>query len=123
MQITAGIMPDLEAAPIALGATIGKRYYYSGKTGRFDGYGYIDGQLSLLFLGFGVGSVGKRTESIFYNDSGMIQKKITHEKYKKFKLWVGSIGLLSYDYITSPAGRHNFGLFGVAPIPIGDLNH
>ena len=122
MQITGGIMPSNDA-PLALGVTIGKRFYYNNKTNRFDRYTYLDGQASLIFIGIGIGSIGKKTESTLYNQNGVLTKQITQEKYAKFKLWAGSIGLLSYDYITSPSGKHNFGLFGVLPIPFGDFGY
>ena len=75
-----------------------------------------------MIIGFGIGSIGKTTKSKFYNQNGMLETQITQEKYTKYKLWGGTLGLLSYDLITSPSGRHNFGLFGVAPIPFGDIN-
>ncbi len=125
IQVTGGIFPNINNAPIAIGTTIGKRYIYNPITKRFDGYRYLDGQVSLLVLGIGFGSIGKKTETKFYNQNGIIEKQITKENYTKYKLWIGSIGLLSYDYIAAPAGRHNFGLFGILPIPYSNdiINH
>ena len=88
-----------------------------GETGRFDGYNYIDGQLSMLFIGIGFGEIRKKTKTKFYNpNTKLFGQTNTYEKYTKTKFWIGSVMLLSYDYITSPSGRHSFGIFGVAPI-------
>ena len=58
----------------------------------------------------------------YYDNEGTLRKEIVKERYIKSKFWVGVFGLLSYDYINSPSGKHNFGLMGVAPIPFGEMN-
>ncbi len=118
-QITTGVIPfDM---PIIIGTTIGKRYYYNG--GQFDSYGYIDGQVSFGgILGIGMGTINRSATITYYDNYGDLQKEIIKEKYTKYKLWGGAIALFSYDYINSPSGKHNFGVFGVLPIPFGDIN-
>ena len=92
--------------------------YQNHNLSNVDRYNYIDGQLSMMFLGIGFGRIGKKTKTAFYNSNGRYEEQITYEEYSKTKFWIGSVILLSYDYISSPNGRHNFGVFGVAPIPL-----
>ena len=98
-QVTAGVGNMSDDGFPFIGVTLGKRFYYNGESRKFDSYNYMDGQLSLLFFGIGFGRIGNG-----------------YERYNKFKLFAGSFGLLSYDYITSPRSRHHFGVFGVLPI-------
>ena len=100
-QITAGMGFEDMDAPLFIGGTVGKRFYYNRESRKFDSYNYMDGQISLLIVGVGFGSIGNQ-----------------YERYNKFKLFTGWFGLLSYDYITCPRSRHHFGVFGVLPIPI-----
>jgi len=119
-QITIGIMP-FEEVPIILGTTLGRWYYYN--QGKFDSYRYLDGQICLAgILGFGFGTMNRSVSITYYDDNGTLQQELIKEKYAKYKFWTGSFGLLSYDYINSPSGKHNFGLMGVAPIPFGEMN-
>ena len=119
-QVTVGIKP-FNDNPIILGTTIGKRFYYNA--GKFDSYRYIDGQVSLGgTLGIGIGSMKRSATITYYDNEGVLRKEIAKEQYIKLKYWFGAIGLLSYDYINSPAGKHNFGLFGVIPLPFGETN-
>ena len=102
-QITSGVCfgsCGTDEAPLFIGTTFGRRFYYNRESRKFDAYNYIDGQVSLMFFGLGIGNIGNQ-----------------YERYSKFKLFVGAWGLLSYDYITSPRSKHHFGLFGVMPIP------
>tara|TARA_X000001036_G_scaffold178733_1_gene169234 strand:- start:60 stop:548 length:489 start_codon:yes stop_codon:yes gene_type:complete len=117
-QITVGLIP-FDDNPITLGATIGKRFYYNGK--KFDSYRYIDGQVSLLgMLGIGIGTMNRSATITYYDNEGTLREDIVKERYIKSKFWAGAFGLFSYDYINSPVGKHNFGLFGVIPLPFGD---
>ena len=104
-QITAGVGFDYQndQAPLFIGSTFGRRFYYNKESRKFDAYNYIDGQVSLLFFGLGFGNIGNQ-----------------YEKYTKFKLFLGAWGLFSYDYITSPRSKHHFGFFGVLPIPFDE---
>ena len=119
-QITIGAIP-FEETGIILGTTFGRRYYYNG--GKFDSYGYLDGQVCLAgILGLGIGTMNRTTSTTYYDNSGILQQEIIKEKYTKYKFWAGAIGLLSYDFINSPSGQHNFGLMGVIPVPFGEIN-
>ena len=119
-QITFGIIP-INDTPIVLGTTLGKRFYYNGK--KFDSYRYIDGQISLGgILGVGIGTISRSTTITYYDNEGKLRKKNVKEQYRKSKFWAGAFGLLSYDYINSPVGRHNVGLFGVMPLLFGEIN-
>ena len=119
IQITGGIVA--EGLPLTLGTTIGKRYIYDNTTNKFANYTYLDGQICVLGLaGFGIGNIGRTTEFVSYNQNGVLEKEIIQEKYSKYKFFIGAFGLLSYDYITSPVGRHNFGLFGVFPVVLSN---
>ena len=120
-QITLGAMPFPNDSPIILGTTLGGRFYYNA--GKFDTYVYVDGQVSLSgFLGTGFGFINRSAEITYYDNDGILRKEIVRERYRKTKFWAGAFGLLSYDYINAPSGKHNFGLMGVMPIPFGEIN-
>ena len=80
-----------------LGITFGKRIFYNPNK---RSYTYIDAQISMLVMGLGFGKI--------FDDV---------EKFNKYKLWIGSLGLISYDYINFTDNiKYHFSFFGVMPL-------
>ena len=97
-QITTGRVFISEGNVLVPGITFGfRKIYDSSEKGTLK---YIDGQISTLYGGVGLGTV--------YDKNFKINPK--------FKVWGGFLVLASYDYFKSSAGNHNFGLFCVVPI-------
>ncbi len=73
---------------------------------------YLDGQLSYLFFGAGLGKA-------FIKKKGVISEKVPGFR---FKAWAGGLLLLTYDrtMVRGLVPRNHFGLMGVLPIPLGN---
>jgi len=80
------------------GITLGKRFYIQKK---YQSYNFIDIQCSISYTwGAGLGMI--------FNQE---------EKYYKYKIYGGVLGLVSYDFIKfTNKPKHHFGLLGVFPI-------
>ena len=61
-QITAGVGNLSDDGFPFIGVTFGKRLYYNREFRKFDSYNYIDGQISLIFVGIGFGRIGNKYE-------------------------------------------------------------
>ena len=97
-QITTGRVFISEGNVLVPGITFGfRKIYDSSEKGTLK---YIDGQISTLYGGVGLGTI--------YDKNFKINPK--------FKVWGGFLVLASYDYFKSSTGNHNFGLFCVVPI-------
>ena len=97
-QITTGRVFISEGNVLVPGITFGfRKIYDSSEKGTLK---YIDGQISTLYGGVGLGTV--------YDKNFKINPK--------FKVWGGFLVLASYDYFKSSAGNHNFGFFCVLPV-------
>jgi hypothetical protein len=84
----------------AIGTTFGKRIFYTTQNKEWDSFKYNDYQIGHPFLGFGIGRV-------YHKD----------DIFLKYKVYIGFIGLLTYDYIDfKKYNEHNVGIFGVFPI-------
>jgi len=105
-QLTVGYYPEpLDFSKVIPGISLGVRKYF-GTDAKFMGYG--DLQLGVLI---GLGGVGLGYVAIKTNDS------ITWNSGYRLKLWLGIIGLITYDYYKVPfkGANHNVGLIGVRP--------
>ena len=118
-QITGGIFEgDLmnDEFLTCFGITAGTRLFFTDVG--MDRYNYIDAQIGFPTVGVGIGLIGRNKAKVLNLETLRKETIVVNERYTKFKVWFGAIGLLSYDLISSPVGKHNFGLFGVAPFPI-----
>lgn len=73
---------------------------------------YLDGQLSYLFFGAGLGKA-------FIKKRGVISEKVPGFRRKA---WAGYLLLLTYDrtIVRGSVPRNHFGIMGVLPMPVSD---
>ena len=91
-----------DTAPLLLGRTFGVRRYYQ-KEKPVVVYKYYDTQISFMIGGIGIGKL--------INSKG--------ESFKKYKYWVGALGLLTYEKVFfDNKVEKQYGFFGVFPLPI-----
>ena len=83
------------------GITLGRRHYKNREITKWETYNYIDAQIAFWYFGTGVGM-------IFDNSN----------RFYKYKLFAGLLGLGTCDYINfKNKPKMHFGGFVVLPIP------
>lgn len=102
-QITLGVLD--ESINLIAGVSVGTRKYFSAQKSLIR---YYDLQVSPGLIGFGIGRSATKTP----NSDGWIHGG------KRFKVWGGALGLLTYDYSSNTSGErnHHWGLMGVLPL-------